>query len=116
MKLELVSIPVSDQNRALEFYEFIGFSKVKDNLFGEGMRWLELTIGGETNIVLVNWFPEMPAGSIHGLIIHVDDIESRHQELSEKISLAPIFNTPWGKFANFKDPDGNGWSLREALS
>jgi len=113
MRLELVSIPVSDQNTALDFYEKIGFRKVRDNMFGEGMRWLELSLGGETNIALVNWFPEMPAGSIHGLIIKVDDIEAKHKELSSMgVKIDPIFNTPWGKFANFKDQDGNGWSLR----
>jgi uncharacterized glyoxalase superfamily protein PhnB len=77
------------------------------------MRWMELTMGGETNIALVNWFPEMPAGSIHGLIINVEDIESRHQELAKKgVAIDPVFNTPWGRFANLKDPDGNGWSAR----
>ena len=114
MRLELVSIPVSDQDAALEFYKKIGFSKVRDNAFGEGMRWLELSLGCETNITLVNWFPEMPAGSVHGLILKVDDIEAKHKELSSKgVEIDPIFNTPWGRFVNFKDPDGNGWSLRE---
>jgi predicted enzyme related to lactoylglutathione lyase len=112
MKLELVSIPVSDQDTALEFYERIGFTKIRDNFFGEGMRWVELSLGGETSIALVNWFPEMPAGSVHGLILSVDDIEIKHNELSSKgIPIDPIFNTPWGRFANFKDKDGNGWSL-----
>ena len=113
MRLELVSVPVTDQDVALEFYEKIGFKMVRDNMFGEGMRWLELSLGGETNIALVNWFPEMPAGSVHGLILKVDAIEAKHKELSGKgMKIDPIFNTPWGRFANFTDPDGNGWSLR----
>ena len=113
MRLELISIPVRDQDVALDFYEKLGFTKIRDNLFGEGMRWLELSLGGETNIVLVNWFPEMPAGSVHGLILKVDDIEEKHEELSSKgVKIDPIFDTPWGRFANFKDLDGNSWSLR----
>jgi len=113
MRLELVSIPVSNQDLALDFYEKIGFSKVRDNPFGEGMRWIELSLDGDTNIALVNWFPEMPAGSVHGLILNVTDIESKHKELSGKgVKIDPIFDTPWGRFANFSDPDGNGWSLR----
>ena len=113
MRLELVSVPVTEQDTALEFYEKIGFSKIRDNMFGEGMRWLELSLGGETSIALVNWFPEMPAGSVHGLIINVEGIEEKREELSSKgVKIDPIFDTPWGRFANFRDPDGNGWSLR----
>ena len=114
MRLELVSIPVSDQDRALEFYTKIGFKKLRDSAFGEGMRWLELTLDSETNITLVNWFPEMPAGSVHGLILKVDDIESKRKQLFDNgVAVDPVFDTPWGRFANFKDFDGNGWSLRE---
>jgi len=114
MKIEIVSIPVSDQDKSLNFYEKLGFTKVRDSVFGEGMRWLELSLGGETNITLVNWFPEMQAGSIHGIVIKVDDIEATHKKLTKKgLAIDPVFNTPWGRFANFKDPDGNGLSLRE---
>jgi predicted enzyme related to lactoylglutathione lyase len=114
MHIEVISIPVSDQENAINFYERLGFQKVRDAPFGEGMRWVELSIGGETNITLVNWFPEMPAGSIHGLILNVEDIRKKWQEIRDQdIDIDSIFNTPWGKFANFKDPDGNGWSLRE---
>jgi len=116
MKIEILSIPVADQERAIGFYEKIGFKKIYDYMFGENMRWVELTLGRETNIVLVNWFPEMPAGSVHGLILQVNNIFEKHKDLSEKgIVIDPIFDTPWGKFANFKDLDGNGWSLREII-
>ena len=114
MKIEILSIPVTDQERAIGFYEKIGFKKINDYIFGENMRWVELTLGSETNIVLVNWFPEMPAGSIHGLIIKVNNIFEKHKDLTKKgIKINPIFDTPWGRFANFTDIDGNGWSLRE---
>ena len=115
MNIEIISIPVSNQERAGSFYEKIGFEKKKDNSFGEEMRWLEYSLCGETSITIVNWFPEMPPGSIHGLILKVDDIEAKRIELIEKgVEIEPIFDTPWGRFANFSDPDGNGWSLRES--
>ena len=64
--LQVVSVPVSDQDRARQFYaDVLGFSTEIDSQFGEGMRWVMLRPpGGGTAITLVTWFDAMPAGSL----------------------------------------------------
>ena len=62
--LEVISVPVSDQDRAKSFYaEKLGFSVEMDSTFGDGgMRWVMLRPPGSgTAVTLVTWFETMPA-------------------------------------------------------
>ncbi len=115
--LAVVSIPVQDQNHALEFYrDRFGFEVDADAAFGDGRRWIQLSPrdGAETSIALVDWFDAMPPGGVVGLILTTDDIEAARGELLGRgVEVAEIEDTPWGRFAGFNDPDGNGWSLQE---
>lgn len=113
--IEVISIPVSDQNVAKEFYLKIGFQMIIEAPMGDGSTWVQLGLPGQaTSITLVTWFGNNPAGSLQGLVLKTDDIQKEVDELKSKgIEVAPIDNTPWGKFANFKDPDGNGLILRQ---
>jgi predicted enzyme related to lactoylglutathione lyase len=115
--LALVSIPVSDQERALAFYrDALGFRVEADAPFGEGRRWIQLEPGTDaaTGIALVDWFDAMPPGGVVGLILRTDDIEADRAKLLERgVEVDEIQETPWGRFAGFNDPDGNGWSLQE---
>jgi predicted enzyme related to lactoylglutathione lyase len=115
MKISIISIPVTDQFRAKEFYLNFGFQLLIDAPMGGTQHWIQLTLpGAETTIALVNWFDDMPAGSIRGMVITVDDIEAKISELNEKgIVVEPIEKTPWGRFAAVKDPDGNTLSLHQ---
>jgi len=115
MKISIVSIPVTDQARAKEFYLQFGFQLLIDAPMGGDQRWIQLTLpAAETTIALVNWFPEMPAGSVRGMVITVDNIDEKIKELNDKgIEVEPIETTPWGKFAAVKDPDGNRLSLHQ---
>lgn len=115
--VEVVSVPVTDQDRAKAFYvERLGFREMIDTTFGEDMRWVQLGLpGAQTSITLVTWFDAMPAGSVQGLVLHVDDVDDVFGELSGRgveFSGEP-YDTPWGRFAGFADPDGNGWLLHE---
>lgn len=118
--IEIISIPVTDQDRSKAFYsEILGFKLLHDAEFAEGMRWVHLTPSDEaqTSITLVHWFDAMPAGSCQGLILLTEDLEEAHAELTAKgLEMEAIQEQPWGKFAGFKDPDGNGWSLRQVES
>lgn len=115
--IEIISIPVTDQERAKVFYEqTLGFALLEDAPFGEGMRWGQLAPGKDdaTSIALVNWFEDMPPGSVQGLVIGVDDIAAKREELTGKsVDVSNIDDTPWGKFATLKDPDGNCWTLHQ---
>lgn len=112
--ISIISIPVTDQERAKQFYIKLGFELWADNQFNN-QRWVQLGFpGSATSITLVNWFESMQPGSIRGLVIDVEDIEAEIKRLTENgIHVAPIDNTPWGNFATVKDPDGNALSLHQ---
>ena len=113
--IEVVSIPVTDQQAAKEFYLKIGFSLVTETPMGNGDTWVQLNIPGQrTTISLVTWFTNIKPGSSQGLVFDVDDIEQEVADLKAKgVDMQPIDNTPWGRFSSFNDPDGNGMILRE---
>jgi len=113
--IDIISIPVTDQQRAKAFYLTFGFTLITEAAFGN-QQWIQLGLpdGGST-ITLVNWFPEMQAGSLRGLVIGTIDIEKEKARLTAQgIAVAEIEKTPWGRFAGVKDPDGNGWSLHQS--
>lgn len=115
--IEIVSIPVSDQDRAKEFYsQKLGFNLVFDAPFEEGMRWVQLTPpGGEVGISLITWQQAMRPGSLQDLYLACEDIGATYQALQDRgvqFTDEP-FDSPYGKFAHFQDPDGNGWVLHE---
>jgi catechol 2,3-dioxygenase-like lactoylglutathione lyase family enzyme len=115
-RIEVISIPVSDQDRAKSFYrDVLGFVLLRDVPMSPQARWIQLTPeGAETSISLVTWFDSMRPGGIKGLVLHTDDIVAAHKSLSERgVLLSEIKTEPWGLFATFEDPDGNGWLLRQ---
>jgi catechol 2,3-dioxygenase-like lactoylglutathione lyase family enzyme len=116
--IEVVSIPVSDQDRAKEFYAGkLGFTVRMDSAFGEGMRWVMLQLpGGGTSITLVTWFDSMPAGSLKGAVLGCDDLEKTLDELTARgvtFNEEQIEEAPWGRWKTLDDPDGNTWVLQQ---
>lgn len=116
--LEVVSVPVSDQDRAKAFYmDVLGFELRSDQSMGEQMRWVQLAPpGGSASITLVTWFPTMPAGSLKGLVLATEDIRATYAELAARGLRwnGEIEEAFWGTFATFDDPDGNGWVVAQA--
>lgn len=115
--LRLVSVPVSDPDRAKAFYtETLGLELVAEELMPSGTRWLEVgPAGAETAISLVTWLESMQPGSLRGLILLTSDIQADFEELSQRRVefLGPIEEQHWGKYAQFRDPDGNVLVLQE---
>jgi len=114
--VKFVSIPVRDQNKALEFYtKKLGFQIMTDQPFGGGQRWIELRIpGAETEVVLFT--PpgqEDRIGSFSGISFVTDGVEKTFDELSARgvEFLQPPKKESWGTSAIFKDPDGNQFVL-----
>ena len=61
-----------------------------------------------------HYHPLCSLGGIKGLVLHTDDIVAAHNSLSDwGVLLSEIKTEPWGLFATFEDPDGNGWLLRQ---
>jgi catechol 2,3-dioxygenase-like lactoylglutathione lyase family enzyme len=116
--LEVVSVPVSDQERAKQFYAgTLGFTVAMDRSFGESMRWVMLRPpGGGPCITLVTWFDSMPPGSLTGTVLGCDDLEKTLAELTARgLAFAEdqVQEAPWGRWKTFTDPDGNGWVLQQ---
>jgi catechol 2,3-dioxygenase-like lactoylglutathione lyase family enzyme len=117
--LEVVSVPVSDQERAKQFYAgTLGFTVETDSNFGESMRWVMLRPpGGGTCITLVTWFDSMPAGSLNGTVLGCDDLDKTLADLTARglvFAEAEVQEAPWGRWKTFTDPDGNGWVLQQS--
>lgn len=115
-KVQLFSLPVSDQDRSRDFYvDILGFELLADTQMGPDMRWVQVAPpGGGTSITLVNWFPTMPAGATKGTVLETTDLEGDIAILTGrglKID-GEIQEMPWGRFVAFNDPDGNGIVLQ----
>jgi catechol 2,3-dioxygenase-like lactoylglutathione lyase family enzyme len=115
-KLELVSVPVSDVDRAKAFYtEQAGFVAEHDHVISEGFRFVQLTPPGSAcSIAIGEGIVDGAPGSAQGLQLVVADIqEARAELLSRAVDVGEVQEFPWGSFLFFKDPDGNGWSVQQ---
>jgi catechol 2,3-dioxygenase-like lactoylglutathione lyase family enzyme len=117
--LRLVSVPLSDQDRSMAFYtQTLGLELIAEEDMHSGLRWVEVGLpGAETSISLVTWLESMQPGSLRGLILLTEDIDRDHDELSRQgvEFLGPIEEQHWGRFVQFKDPDGNVLVLQQSL-
>ena len=117
-RISVISIPVSDLDRAKAFYaETLDFDVLADSEFGDGQRWIQLAPegAGNTSITLTTWLDDYPPGTVRGNILEVRDLDDAKTELGQRglEFTEEDMDTPWGRFAAFQDPDGNRWSLHE---
>jgi catechol 2,3-dioxygenase-like lactoylglutathione lyase family enzyme len=114
--VQLLSVPVSDQDRARDFYvNVLGFELVAEAEMGPDQRWVQVRPpGAQTSVALVTWFDTMPAGSLRGLVLETDDLDGDVERLRARGVGLPdeIEDMPWGRFTMFDDPDGNGIVLQ----
>jgi catechol 2,3-dioxygenase-like lactoylglutathione lyase family enzyme len=113
---EIVSVPVADQEKSKVFYrDVLGFMLLREEPMGPTSKWIQLAPPGcSTTIALVTWFDGMKPGGLQGVMLNTNDIEGDHRLLSSRgLALSPIGQEPWGRYTMFKDPDGNGWILRQ---
>jgi catechol 2,3-dioxygenase-like lactoylglutathione lyase family enzyme len=142
MKLEIVVIPVSDVDRAKEFYVRLGWRLDADAAAGEDYRVIQFTPPGSgCSIILGKNVTAAPPGSARGLYLVVSDIEAAREELIGRgVEIGEAFHDAgvgdagadepylfgrrrvsgpdperrsYRSFASFRDPDGNGWLLQE---
>ena len=133
LKLELVLIPVSDVDRAKDFYtEKAGFSLDVDHRAGEEFRVVQMTPPGSAcSITIGVGITDAAPGSYRGTHLVVTDIEAARAELVERgVDVSAIRHMgpngwesgpdperrDYGSFADFSDPDGNTWVLQERRS
>ena len=116
-KLELIAVPVSDIDRAKDFYVSIGFNADHDHTIDEDIRFVQLTPPGSAcSIVLDYNFSGMAKGSLEGLQCVVADADEALAFLRERdVEARGVDEQAWGRFVYFTDPDGNGWALQELV-
>jgi catechol 2,3-dioxygenase-like lactoylglutathione lyase family enzyme len=129
-KYELTVVPVSDVDRAKEFYvERLGFVVDVDHRAGESFRVVQLTPpGSECSIAIGTGITTAAPGAYQGMHLVVTDIEAARKELaargvdvSEPFHFGAEGQTPglhperadYGTYLSFSDPDGNGWLIQE---
>jgi predicted enzyme related to lactoylglutathione lyase len=115
-KLELVAVPVSDVDRAKQFYtDKVGFNADHDHRVSDEIRFVQLTPPGSAcSIALGTGIVDAPPGSVKGLQLVVPDIDAARAELVQRgVEVSEVQEFPWGRFVFFADPDGNGWAVQE---
>ena len=132
MRLEVVVVPVSDVDRAKEFYaEKLGFNVDVDSRPAPGVRVVQLTpTNSACSITLMEGMdPGMKPGALQGLQITTSDLAGTRKELldrglevsevrtvdQEAGKFVPVEGDPepYNAFIFFKDPDGNGWAIQQ---
>lgn len=116
MKLELVPVPVTDVDRAIDFYvNKVGFTLDHDHRVSESVRFVQLTPEGSAcSIVIGEGITEMEPGSQQGLQMVVDDTRVAYDELKKRgVEVSDVDEMQWGIFTYFSDPDGNSWAIQQ---
>jgi predicted enzyme related to lactoylglutathione lyase len=115
-KIELIAIPVTDVDRAKEFYvERAGFNADHDHAVSDEIRFVQLTPPGSAcSITIGKGVTDAAPGSVQGMQMVVSDIEAAHAELEERgVDVSDVQDFPWGRFVFFSDPDGNRWAVQQ---
>jgi len=104
--VEIIMIPVADQQKAKAFYLNLGFQVIVEAPMGNGETWLQLGLPGcETTLSLAKF---------QGIILETDNIAGETERLAAGgVKVGKIDDTPWGKFMWLKDEDGNGLCLHQ---
>ena len=129
MALEVVTLPVSDVDRAKSFYESLGWRLDADFPIGENGRAVQMTPPhSPTSISFGKGLTAAEPGSVQRLELVVSDIEAARNDLiSRGIEVSDLFHRgesgfepgidperrSYFSYATFDDPDGNGWILQE---
>ena len=128
MKLEVVTLPVSDVDRAKAFYQSLGWRLDADIAVGDSFRVVQLTPPHSAcSIAFGKGVTTGEPGSIQRLILAVEDINAAREDVGRcGVEVSEVFHLAGGRvpgpdpegrsyqtYASFSDPDGNGWLLQE---
>lgn len=115
-KLELVFVPVTDVDRAKDFYvDQVGFNADYDSTVNENLRFVQLTPPGSAcSIAIGIGLSDMTPGSLKRLQVVVPDVTlAREELLGRGVDATDVDVQEWGSFVTFADPDGNTWTLQQ---
>ena len=114
-KLELVTIPVTDVDRAKAFYtEKAGFDADHDHHVSDELRFVQLTPPGSAcSIAIGRGLSESEPGSAQLQLVVADVHAARAELLDRGLDVGEVEDLPWGSFVFFSDPDGNHWAVQQ---
>ena len=119
IKLELVFLPVTDVDRAKEFYvDKVGFNADFDQVVNEELRFVQLTPPGSACSIAfgTGLGLDMAPGTQKGLQAVVADADAIRAELVGRgVDASEVDEQPWGRFVYFADPDGNSWAFQQIV-
>jgi catechol 2,3-dioxygenase-like lactoylglutathione lyase family enzyme len=144
MKLEVIVIPVSDVDRAKQFYSQLGWRHDAEFVDGDDFRILQFTPPGSgASVIFGKGITAAAPGSAQGLYLVVSDIEAARKELLDRgVKVSEVFHAgdkhigpdepylfgtvrvsgpdpqrgTYRSYVSFNDPDGNGWLLQEVTA
>jgi catechol 2,3-dioxygenase-like lactoylglutathione lyase family enzyme len=138
VNLEVISVPVSDVDKALEFYRGTLGWRVDADIQAEDFRIVQITPTGDghTSIVFGSGIPMGPPGSLRHLELVTSDIVATREEMATRgVDITEVYHGPgsvfrpatrlpgpdpdrasYSSYASFEDPDGNGWTLQEVTT
>ncbi|MDQ4213866.1 VOC family protein [Microbacterium sp. ASV81] len=116
-KIELIFVPVTDVDRAKEFYERIGFHADHDRTPMEGLRFVQMTPPGSACSIAFGTglgHTEIQPGQQNTIQVVVPDADEALAHLRDAGAEAEgVDELAWGRFVTFDDPDGNTWTLQQ---
>ena len=117
-RIELIFVPVSDADRAKEFYEGkLKWNVDHDYTVQEGLRFVQVTPPGSAcSIAFGEGISEDEPGSMRNVQVVIDDADATRAALVEAgVDASEVDEQAWGRFVSFADPDGNRWTLQQIV-
>jgi len=117
-KIELIHVPVTDVDRAKEFYERIGFNADHDQRPSDELRFVQMTPPGSACSIafgtgLGNTLEPGSQDTIQVVVPDADEALAHLQGVG--VAAQGVDDQPWGRFVTFDDPDGNTWTLQQIV-
>jgi predicted enzyme related to lactoylglutathione lyase len=115
-RIELIFVPVTDVDRAIEFYvEKVGFTLDMQARVNDEVRFVQVTPPTSAcSIAFGTGISDMVPGTQDGIQVVVPDAEATRQQLvSRGVDATPVEVLEWGSFTSFSDPDGNTWTVQQ---
>jgi catechol 2,3-dioxygenase-like lactoylglutathione lyase family enzyme len=115
-KIELIFVPVTDVDRAIEFYvEKVGFTLDMEARVDENIRFVQVTPPSSAcSIAFGEGITDMTPGTQNSIQCVVPDAEAARQELLGRgVDASEVETLAWGSFTSFTDPDQNTWTLQQ---
>jgi catechol 2,3-dioxygenase-like lactoylglutathione lyase family enzyme len=115
-KIELIFVPVTDVDRAKDFYLKIGFNADHDQVPFDGLRFVQMTPPGSACSIAFGYGlgHKLEPGTQDSIQVVVADADEALEQLrTAGVEARGVDEQAWGRFVTFDDPDGNTWTLQE---